>query len=516
MGKRRRAKAAGPYSGLEAHKHIGTRLMPRLSELPIRAIDWERDVLPEYLWIGALAETFTLQKAHLPFADLLDALDSVWGAAPRVPMGFLSDFAAVPESRRMEFKQRHQRLITKAFQEPIGRILAFYPENPAAWLADEEFLATGGSLDPEAEFAVLRRLVLQLLPGRGDTAGHLRVLPITRLAKHGKIHLPRGRDFTGELVDAFARYPDQCTDDEKRYVESICRAIAVGLMGDYAPFGWSQYFWRHNYDLAVCRPVVLPLKGARPVTREEGENIVGILSRNSARARTYPDSVARSVKPDLYAPERDEVLFGLIARVVRLYVLTCEDSNLWARDMAGILLRCLTDAAINFAYLARRGTAEDFERFRQYGEGQQKLLMLHLQDTYPGQQSLEGRTSLDLADELGNFMPELLPIELGSWSKKDSRKLAQEAGLEPWYRLVFTPASSDLHGSWFSLKSSNLCRCVEILHRFHRLPTFAEPPMFVGTALVAQEILEECIRIGVQVLSYPEPTEHLEQIPTSP
>jgi len=410
MGKKKRLKGHGPYSGLEAHKRFGTRLLPRLSELPVTPINWERDILPEYLWIGALAEKYTVEQAHLPFAEFMDAVDSVWDATPRAPIGFLSDFGAVPEAARADFRKKNEDLIKKAFQEPVGRVLAFYPENPAAWLVDERFLATGGSLDPDVELAVLRRLVWQLLPGRGDVTGYLRVLPITRQSKHGKLHFARGDHFDN-LVDALVRYPGRCTDDEKKLVESFSRATATAFIDDYSPFNWSQYFWRHNYDLAVCRPVILPMKGSRPVSQEEGEKITESLSSNASRARGYLDAVARSVRPDLYAPERDEILFGLVARVVRLYVLMCEDPNLWARDMAGIFLRCLTDAAINFAYLARKGTSEDFERFRQYGEGQQKLLMLHLQDTYPGQRSLEGRTSLDLGEELGNFMPELLEIE---------------------------------------------------------------------------------------------------------
>jgi len=99
----------------------------------------------------------------------------------------------------------------------------------------------------------------------------------------------------------------------------------------------------------------------------------------------------------------------------------------------------------------------------------------------------------------------MVEIELGNWSKKDARRLAQEAGLEDLYRLVFTPASNDLHGSWVSLKSSNLVRCAEPLHRWHRLPTYAEPPFFVNTAIAAQELYARCRDLAVKALGYPAP-----------
>jgi hypothetical protein len=110
-----------------------------------------------------------------------------------------------------------------------------------------------------------------------------------------------------------------------------------------------------------------------------------------------------------------------------------------------------------------------------------------------------------LAEQI-EIWPELLEIELGSWSKKDARKLAQEAGIEELYRLVFTPASSDLHGSWVSLKSSNLVQCAEPLHRWHRLPTYAEPPFFVNTAVAAQALYQRCRDEATKRLGYPTAT----------
>jgi hypothetical protein len=203
-------------------------------------------------------------------------------------------------------------------------------------------------------------------------------------------------------------------------------------------------------------------------------------------------------KYDLYAPERDEILFGLFARLTRFYVLMTADPNLWAKDIAGILLRCLTDTAITFGYLVKCGTSEDFERFRKYGEGQEKLLLLHLRDSYPNDKSLDGRDAESMANEIGWLAPELMDIELGHWNQEDTRKLAQKAGMEKYYRLVYTPTSSDLHGTWMSLKYSNLCHCNDPLHRFHRLPTYLEPPLFIETMVAAQELFEECVVLPVK------------------
>jgi hypothetical protein len=54
-----------------------------------------------------------------------------------------------------------------------------------------------------------------------------------------------------------------------------------------------------------------------------------------------------------------------------------------------------------------------------------------------------------------------------------------------------------------SLKHSNLCRCAEPLHRFHRLPAFTEPPVFLNSIQYAQELYVACITAGVEKLRYP-------------
>jgi hypothetical protein len=270
---------------------------------------------------------------------------------------------------------------------------------------------------------------------------------------------------------------------------------------------WVKYFWRHNYDLTPCKPLLFPLRGGKPVRPDELDALHDRVKENVDAASSYLDRLAMRVKYDLYDPVKDEILHGLFARCTRLYLLVSENPSLWARDIAGILLRCLVETAITFSYLATKGSDDEFRKFREYGEAQQKLLMLHLQDSHPDAESLEGRTAEELSAEVGTFAAEVLQIELGNWAKKDTRKLAQETGLERFYRLVFTPTSADVHGTWASLKHSNLCVCREPLHRYHLMPTYAEPPLYVATLVAAQELLLHVHGKGVASLKYPDDLE---------
>ncbi len=500
MGKKK-GKGKQRHTGLNKHSRDRTRLIPPLAKVNLRPVDYERNLLPEHLWLASLVDTFGPERAHQPFHDLMDAIDEVW--TDHVPAyGFLTDFALVPDSARADFKETNRGLIRAAFHEPIGRLLGFYPEGPAYWLVDKSAQIEGGSLNPEVELPKLRNLVIWLLAAKDEFAGYVRVLPMARALKHGRVHFPR--DF--DLREAFLRYPIKCSKEEKGRVQSFARImmnIEYEQNNRYVGREWPKYFWQHNYDLAPCQPVNLPIRGSEPLTQEEAPSVVKALGHNARRSREYLTQLAKQVRVDLYEPRKSEILLGLFARAVRLYVLMAEDSNLWARDTAGIMLRCLADTVITFCYLAKCGLEEDFSRFREYGEGQEKLLMLHLQDSYPDQISLEGRTAQAIGSELGSFAPEWIQIELGSWSKEDTRKLAIKAGLERLHRLIFSPGSSDIHGSWFSLKQSNLCYCAEALHRFHRLPTFTEPPVYLNTMIAAQDLLEECVATGIKTQGFP-------------
>ncbi len=513
--KKRKNNAGGRqrFTPLTSHIRHGSQLRGQLSALNMDVLNWDRDLLPEYLWIASLEASRA--GIHWPnlYNAFMDAVDTFASSTDSPLLGLITDFSMVPQDRREEFHHVHQELIGAAFLEPFGRILAYYPDSPAYWLVRQGEVAKGGSLDPSVDLPVLRNLVMRLLPGKDLRAGHIRAVPLNRLFKHNKIVLQEGMS----VIELLPKYPVGCTEAEQYRVQQFARMITnMHYQREtlYRERSWPKYFWRHNYDLAPCIQHNLGISVGSEVEDTAATKIYEALEQNAQAAIQYLQPLSLKVKFDLYDPDRDEVLLGLFARVTRLYVLIVRDPALWARDIAGIMLRCLADTAITFVYLARRGSPEEVAAFRRYGEGKEKLLMLHLQDTYPGGRSLEGATSTQLADELGGgFSPELIDIELGNWTKKSARTLAFEAGMEDFYRLVYDPTSSDVHGTWVSLKNSNLARCAEPLHRFHRLPTYTEPPLYLNSVIAIQRLYKHCLETAQTTLGFPPTREPIVDIP---
>jgi hypothetical protein len=511
--KRKKEQKKRQYSPISSHKKEGTLLKAPLSVFNMDMIDWPRNLLPEHLWIAALADYNGLDKFHVQYNKFMDTMDK-YMPKDFVSFGLISDFGLVPEEQREICLRDNEDQINMAFSKPISRILSFYPECPAYWLIKKNIIERDGRLDPDVELGRLRVLVDKLMPGKDEFAARIRVVPFTRLLKHDKVRFSKNLP----VVELIPKYPHKLSEDDRYHVESIVRSqmnLSISHRNIPEPHKWSKYFWRHNYNIVSCRPVDKEIVTERAVSEDQGKEILNMMAHNSSLAKEYLTLLKNVHKVDLYDPSKDEILFGLFARLTRLLCLFLDDPYLWARDVSGIFLRCLTDTSILFVYLIKKGTDKDFKDFIQYGEGQQKLLMLHLQDSYPDEKSPEGLSTEEIGEGLG-FMPELIDVELGNWAKKDTRKLAKEAGMERQYRLVYSPTSSDLHGTWMSLKNSNLVYCNEPLHRFHRLPSFAEPPFYLNIAFTAIELYEFSRDTAIRYQRYPEAKDQFKKFNKKP
>ena len=64
--------------------------------------------------------------------------------------------------------------------------LSLYPECPAAWILED--WQTENTIDPERGLAYLKGLVLRMRDGHGRWPTQLRVVPLMRMVKNGKVY----------------------------------------------------------------------------------------------------------------------------------------------------------------------------------------------------------------------------------------------------------------------------------------------------------------------------------------
>jgi hypothetical protein len=495
MTKKKRQK--NKYSPVDRHTRAKSLLVAPINELRVQPIDWERDLLPEHLWLDMLFNTYVRNSALSLYKQFVESLQP-YCPDGEVMYGYISDFGLIPSSRRSEYLKQNDPLIQSAFRKPIGQVMALYPTAPCSWLLND-----AANNDTQDALEQLSKSIVRLLPGKDLHAGDIRVLPFRQMLKEGKLFLQQGM----HIIELLPKYPEQCTEQEQYEVQQHVRIFMNNVLqrsAHYRDHDWPKYFWRRNFELSRCISFDISPAPGDEVSADEKEEIRELATNNANVCIAYLDRVADIHSYDLYDPSRDEVLLGLFSRLTRLYVMALTTPPLWAPDMAGIILRCLADTAITFAYLTKCGKAEEFTSFISYGEGKEKLLMLQLQDRYPMQKSVQGKTSEDIANELGGgFMPEMIDINLADWTKKSARDLALASGTDEIYRLVYDPASTHLHGTWMSIQKANLVRCIQPIHRFHKIPGMFEPPLYADMLDAFGKIYETAVQIGIDNLSFP-------------
>jgi len=515
QNKKRKRKSKKNYTPIAKQRRIGSKLRTAATDLNFDMIDWEKDLMPEYIWIDLLAESFKDRHWHLLYNQFVDKIDDCIENEWKTPfLGLISDFGMLTESERENFLKNNEKMVFDLFYQPIGKILTLYPDNPAGWVALDKW-KDREKINFETELKRLGKSLSRLIKAKDLYAGNIRSIPLRQLFKHNKLFFAKEK--FDDLVEILPKYPVNCSEEEQYKVQSYARTILnLNHMTEkrYKRNKWAKYFWRHNLDLVPCYPINRSLKEGDLSKDDKIKDLQKRLWDNSVILMKYVDKIGMQYKYDLYDPKTDEIKLGLFSRIVRLYISFISNPFFWTQDLAGIFLRCIGETTIIFFYLTKKGSKEEFNNFYNYSLGKEKLLMLHMQDHLDEKKSVSGESISDLSQNLGGeFIAEIQEIELKGWTKKNIRELALSVGLENIYRWVVDPSSAEIHGSWSSLRKSNLVVCSQILHRFHKIPKFFEPPIFLIPMFVANRIYEICEELAINELGCPTPDEEMKEIP---
>jgi hypothetical protein len=233
-------------AALEHHKQVGKELIPPFLRIgaPTEQIFWWRDMLPEFLWIDALVQTYREADAVRVFADFLSAADR-FNTHPRdILDGTVSAFRLIEEDKRQPLIEELQDPIATAVLRPFGHILKLYPHCPMAWMT------TGLDADPNSSIASVRDAILRMFPGKDPHPGFCRALPLHRLLAHNKIRISSSLT---ETIEAIKTYPN----GDRYRAETFARSTHGSMLmrkakEDPATFAWSRSFWNSNLTLTPC------------------------------------------------------------------------------------------------------------------------------------------------------------------------------------------------------------------------------------------------------------------------
>lgn len=183
--------------------------------------------------------------------------------------------------------------------------------------------------------------------------------------------------------------------------------------------------------------------------------------------------------PEIYQSEISEAVWGLAARQVTLALEMARNPGIWNPHIAPILLRAMTDAHITLAWILGDPAARSREYIR-FGLGQDKLYLEYLQneaDQIPEgelDEPLENLVQMKKAWLNSQLAEWAIEVNVGSWSGKSTREMAQEARCESLYKFAYVPFSGAVHSMWQHVGSFNVVPCDNPLHKNHRIPVLSE------------------------------------------
>jgi hypothetical protein len=208
-------------------------------------------------------------------------------------------------------------------------------------------------------------------------------------------------------------------------------------------------------------------------------------------AEAYEDFLSASfyslwskVPIDPLALDAFSVIGALLSRQVTLSIQLARSPNTWNGHSAPLFLRSQIDLHITLAWIL--GELEERAKlFIFHGLGEEKLIIEHFAhsvDIHPDSPSndlVQGLVEAKRAWINSQRAEWMVEVNLGNWSRLDTRKMALESNCEGLYKFAYKPFSQAAHSMWPHISLHNARPCTNPLHRYHLVPELLETPLDV-------------------------------------
>ncbi|MCF7846425.1 MAG: DUF5677 domain-containing protein [Candidatus Peribacteraceae bacterium] len=476
---------------LGGHKrHKKTLNPPFLSSgLNFAEASWINDRLPEMLW-AVLVIGNTKRSDALSFfrhvAKFVESNHDCWDIT-------ITGISKLKESKRSEL-MKHMLSYSEKITSILKALILF-----SGLPSLEDWRQHFKNTNPKQEWDYLFHGVGLTYWHQSQEATDCRWAKILCLIVGEKVKFASSIKNIDDVVRGILEYPNY--GDLKR-VRPFIRAMEITPDGEKKS-KWSEIFWEESLNKTTCIP-------EDTVDKELSTNREELLKEATAQRHFYIEE-SKSVRYALVnhffntittsgIDAHHETAFGITFYGLFLFtesVLHGSPNSIAAR----LLLRSIVEVYITFAFLNQEGASdpEVWYAYRKYGIGQMKLSYLKIKGGAKKPNSIDFNKIDSLANE--DKWIEFVPIKLGHWEEKDLRKLSDKVGLKDVYDKFYDYTSGFVHGNWAAIRESSFQKCINPLHRYHRIPTFGFPIMN-STTLDFVEIFN-CILVCLSK-TYPE------------
>jgi Family of unknown function (DUF5677) len=177
-----------------------------------------------------------------------------------------------------------------------------------------------------------------------------------------------------------------------------------------------------------------------------------LLRAFEARVRNDLRLRCEGYAPDLEAPEVFNVLTALLARQATLAIELSLAPPLWNQHSAPLFLRAMADVHITLAWLLL-DAKKRVRAYVEHGLGQAVLELEHLKKLAAPENDSDQSTMKVAIEREQNWIDMqkwnfLVEVNVGAWSGKTTREMAEQADILDFYNQVYMPFSQCAHSTW--------------------------------------------------------------------
>lgn len=429
---------------------------------------WATQLVPEFFWLSILTREFGMQDGVEAAQVLGKTASDTSSKDPKPLFAKLSSFSELSPEEGEEVTHKIPSRILERLRTALEPVSAIWPDFPLAFLGISSAQSSSVALDK----------ISDILEALYDRRGRDATLAVTTAAYLG---LTQGRIvFASEMATKaeealrdIEKYP---STDESRAAGAFFRAMAPMFLlgdngaGDQKLSNWAASFWETISDLGGC----IGKHQDIPELPEVTEGIEGFIIAYRHFANKDVRSRQAAWKIDLGNVEEQQVLLALLARQATLAIEIVSAPSTWNPNVAPVLLRAMADVHITLVWLL----GDPKVRVPMYvsdGLGAIKLEIAHREEEIKRNPSAATDEHNAYTEYLKNWLESqrlefLVEVNLGSWSGKNTRIMAEEAGCIDFYNYVFQPFSAAVHSYWSHVGRINVEYCENPSHNFHFLP----------------------------------------------
>lgn len=454
---------------LEDHIRKKRRLIP-----PMRAamgdnyssFSWSLQIVPEVFWMALLINGLGPARGVEVARQLGSAAAQVSKKDPKPLFATVTSFSELSNDEQQDLLGVIDEGALSDFRAVLGSLSVIWPENPFSFTqlqSDGELQAVIDHLSP----------TLEEMYNRHSRAATLAISTAVYLGfDQDKIKIAR-KVFDNNAT-AFTDIEDYPATEASKRAGSFFRAMAPMLLlvkEEAADIpNWVDAFWNGLSAMGGCSGDYQDTPELPDVT----EGIEGLITAFTHFAHCDFRARERAWELNLGKPQERQVILALLARQTTLAVEIVSNPGIWNSNTAPIMLRAMADVHITLVWLIQ-DPEERVPLYVQDGLGSIKLEIAHRKE------ELE-KGGVKGADQQAGYLEHLeswlesqqleflTEVNLGSWSGKNTRMMAQEAGCLDFYNYVFQPFSSAVHSYWSHVGRINIEYCKNPTHNFHFLP----------------------------------------------